>query len=221
MRVVCCEFTSVLTWMWIRCFTLLFCYCFWMHILLSPMLCMIMVHKVLSWDLGLSVLDALFLCRSICEEDAVKGNRNEVGRNGSQFLLQPSLKTMAATAHPAVKGANVLFLQPSWRWIPHPCRQAKIFLRAFLGRAALGLPHCLLLRYSFGHWLLALRAACGFWGELGFISSYPPAWAAGVGLHPAPQMKHCMGNSRPYCKQCHVGLAQLLLNPRSFISGCS
>ena len=64
------------------------------------MLCIVTAHKVLSWDLGLSVLDAPVLCKSTCEEDAVKGNRDEVGRNCSldfyyNLVWKPWLQQLA------------------------------------------------------------------------------------------------------------------------------
>lgn len=83
---------------------------FWMQILLSPMLCIVIAHKVLTWDLDLSALNALLICKSMCEEGEVKGNRDEAGTNSSLDLLQPWLKTMAETACPAMEGAKVLFL---------------------------------------------------------------------------------------------------------------
>lgn len=204
--------------MWIGCFALLFCYCFWIQSLLSPVLCIVIAHKVLSWDLGLSVLDAPLLCKSTCEEDAVKGNRVEVRRNSSlDFYYNLVWKPWLSQLTQPWKGPMCFSSSVAGGEPPTP----KISQRALLGRAPLGFPCCLLLWYSLGHRLLALGAAWGFWGELGFVSSHPPAWAAGVGLHPALQMEHCMGSAGPYCKWCRVGLAQLPLSPCSFLSGCS
>lgn len=129
------------------------------------------------------------------------------------FFFQPSLETTAVAAHPAMKGANVLFLQTGWRWIHHPFRQAKISLGA-----AHGLPRSLLLQYSLGHRVPVLGATFRFCRELGLIWFHPLSWAAGIGLCPVLQMKHCMGSSGPYCTWCRTGLAQLLPSSCSFLS---
>lgn len=78
---------------------------------------------------------------------------------------------MAATTHPAMKGANVLLLSLARGEPPHLSTEAKIALRALLGRASLGLPCCLLSRCFLGHWLLALGAVREFWAELEFFST--------------------------------------------------
>lgn len=146
---------------WIRCFTLLFCYCFWRQILLSPMLCIFIAHQVLSWDSGLSVLDAPLLCENTCEEDAVKDKRWSREKQFSWLLLQPCLKTMAATARPAMKGANSL----AGGEPPTPLRKPKFPSGHFLAKQLLGslTASCSSTLLGTGCWLWGLHA--GFAGS--------------------------------------------------------
>lgn len=151
--------------MWIRCYTLLFCYCFWMQILLLPMLCIVIAHKVLSWDLGLSVLDAPLLCKSMCEKDAVKGNREEVGRNSSLDFYYYNLvwKPWLWQLTQPWKGPMCFSSSLAGGEPPTPLGKPKFPWGNFLAEQPLGslAASCSGTLLGTGRWLWGLRAGFG------------------------------------------------------------
>lgn len=101
---------------WVFCF---FVTVFWMQILLSPMLCIVIAHKVLTWGLGFSVLNALLICKSMCEEDEVKGEM-KLGQTVLLTYYNLVWKSRLRQLAQPRKGPKCLGLQLGWRWLRHP-----------------------------------------------------------------------------------------------------